>query len=289
MIEILITIITFSFMLMLFKYFEKYAIDNLQAIIVNYLTAGSLAIFSANYNGLNTEFSAILNSNYFFISIIIGFLFIVTFNLLAHGTQKVGIAVTTVSNKMSMVIPVVMGIYLFHESFNLIKFSGLFIALIAIYLSSVEKGKLNFNKKYILLITLIFLGQGIADSSLNWAQKRLLNNNNLELFFGSVFYMSAVFGVLYFFYKVIKQQNKIQYKSILWGIALGVPNYFTLYFFIKALKSELFESSEVFPIVNMGIIILSALGGIILFREKLSLSNWAGIALAILAIGLISF
>ena len=289
MIEILITIITFSFILMLFKYFEKYAIDNLQAIIFNYLTAGSLAIFNANYNGLNTEFSAILNSNYFFISIIIGFLFIVTFNLLAHGTQKVGIAVTTVSNKMSMVLPVVMGIYLFHESFNLIKFSGLFIALIAIYLSSVEKGKLNFNKKYILLITLIFLGQGIADSSLNWAQKRLLNNNNLELFFGSVFYMSAVFGFLYFLYKVIKQKNKIQYKSILWGIALGVPNYFTLYFFIKALKSEVFESSEVFPIVNMGIIILSALGGIILFREKLSLSNWAGIALAILAIGLISF
>ena len=69
MIEILITIITFSFMLMLFKYFENYAVDNLQAIIVNYLTAGSLAIFNANYNGLNTEFLAILNSNYFFITI----------------------------------------------------------------------------------------------------------------------------------------------------------------------------------------------------------------------------
>ena len=276
-------------MLMLFKYFEKYEIDNLQAIIVNYLTAGNLAIISAYYNGLNTEFSGILNSNYFLISIMIGFLFIVTFNLLAHGTQKLGIAVTTVSNKMSMLVPVFMGIYLFQETFNLIKLSGLLIALIAIYLSSVQKGKLNFKKKYILLIALIFLGQGIADSSLNWAQKRVLNNNNLELFFGSVFYISAVFGLLYLLYKMIKQQNKIQYKSIFWGIALGVPNYFTLYFFIKSLKSEVFESSEVFPIVNMGIIILSALGGIILFREKLSISNWTGIALAILSIGLISF
>lgn len=276
-------------MLMLFKYFEKYEIDNLQAIIVNYLTAGTLAIISANYNGLNTEFSVILNSNYFLISIMIGFLFIVTFNLLAHGTQKLGIAVTTVSNKMSMLVPVFMGIYLFQETFNLIKLSGLLIALIAIYLSSVQKGKLNFKKKYILLIALIFLGQGIADSSLNWAQKRVLNNNNLELFFGSVFYISAVFGLIYLLYKMIKQQNKIQYKSIFWGIGLGVPNYFTLYFFIKSLKSEVFESSEVFPIVNMGIIILSALGGIILFREKLSFSNWTGIALAILSIGLISF
>ena len=99
----------------------------------------------------------------------------------------------------------------------------------------------------------------------------------------------TVFGLIYLLYKMIKQQNKIQYKSIFWGIGLGVPNYFTLYFFIKSLKSKVFESSEVFPIVNMGIIILSALGGIILFREKLSFSNWTGIALAILSIGLISF
>ena len=52
MIDILYTIITFSSMLILFKYFGKYQVNNLQAIIVNYFTAGSLALFIANVNGI---------------------------------------------------------------------------------------------------------------------------------------------------------------------------------------------------------------------------------------------
>ena len=43
-------------------------------------------------------------------------------------------------------------------------------------------------------------------------------------------------------------------KSIIWGIILGIPNYLTLLYFIKSLKSELFSSSEVFPIINIGVI-----------------------------------
>ena len=39
----------------------------------------------------------------------------------------------------------------------------------------------------------------------------------------------------------------------------------------------------------MGVIILSAITGIILFKEKLTKSNWGGIGLAIIAIALITF
>ena len=44
MIEIIITISTFSSMVMLFKYFEKINVNNLQAISANYFTAGILSI-----------------------------------------------------------------------------------------------------------------------------------------------------------------------------------------------------------------------------------------------------
>ena len=52
MIDIFYTVITFSSMLILFKYFGKYHVNNLQAIIVNYFTAGSLALFIANADGI---------------------------------------------------------------------------------------------------------------------------------------------------------------------------------------------------------------------------------------------
>ena len=48
-----------------------------------------------------------------------------------------------------------------------------------------------------------------------------------------------------------------------------------------------FLAGKTTTIVNMGIIIFSSVGGILLFKEKLSVSNWSGIVLAILAIVLI--
>jgi drug/metabolite transporter (DMT)-like permease len=289
MIEIGLTIITFSAMLIIFKYFGVYKVNNLQAIIVNYFTAGSLAIANAKYNDIDYNFQSVIHSNYLVPSLIIGLLFIITFNLVAFGTQKIGIAVTTVANKMSMIIPVLLGLFLFNEEKNIIKIAGIILALFAIYFSSTNKGKLSFDKKYLLIIVLIFVGQGFADGTLNWAQKKAIDSSNIQQFFATTFLLAGIAGFIFMIYEKIKKNQSFQFKSIYWGIILGVPNYLTLYFFIQSLQSGILESSQVFPIINMGIIICSAIGGIILFKEQLSKSNWTGIGLALVAISMITF
>ena len=276
-------------MLMLFKYFGKYQVNNLQAIIINYFTAGSLAVVSTNANGLPIVFQHIFLSNYIVPSLIIGLLFIITFNLLAFGTQKIGIAISTVANKMSMIIPVIIGIYLFKEDLGVLKLLGFTLAISAIYMTSTKSGKLSFDKKFMPIILLIFLGQGIADGTLSWTQKFTLSTENTSLFFASTFFSAGTFGCLFLVYDLMVKKIQFQAKNILWGIALGVPNYLTLHFFIRSLQSPILESSQVFPVVNMGIIILSAVSGIILFKEKLTPLNWTGIAIAIIAISFISF
>lgn len=276
-------------MLMLFKYFGKYQVNNLQAIIINYFTAGSLAVVITNTNGLPINFQHIVLSNYIVPSLIIGLLFIITFNLLAYGTQKIGIAISTVANKMSMIIPVIIGIYLFKEAIGVFKLIGIFLAISAIYMTSTKSGKLSFDKKFMPIILLIFLGQGIADGTLSWTQKFTLSTENTSLFFASTFFSAGTFGCLFLVYDLMVKKIQFQAKNILWGIALGVPNYLTLHFFIRSLQSPILESSQVFPVVNMGIIILSAISGIILFKEKLTPLNWTGIAIAIIAISFISF
>jgi len=99
MTAIILTIITFSMMLIIFKYFELFKVNNLQAIIVNYFTAGFLALTADNINNSNSfSLTEVINSAYIIQALIIGVLFIITFNLVAFGTQKIGIAITTVSN-----------------------------------------------------------------------------------------------------------------------------------------------------------------------------------------------
>ena len=289
MIDILYTVITFSSMLMLFKYFGKYQINNLQAIIVNYFTAGNLSLIVAHNNNIKISLPDIIYSTYIIPSLIIGLLFIITFNLLAYGTQKIGIAISTVANKMSMIIPVIIGIYLFKEALGIFKLIGTILAISAIYMTSTKGGKLSFDKKYLPIILLIFFGQGIADGTLNWAQKFTITKVNTPLFFACTFLSAGTLGSLFLLYELIVKKIRLQPKSILWGIALGIPNYFTLHFFVRSLQSPILESSQVFPVVNMGVIILSAVGGILLFKEKLTTFNWSGIALAVMAISLITF
>jgi uncharacterized membrane protein len=58
-------------------------------------------------------------------------------------------------------------------------------------------------------------------------------------------------------------------------------------FMIMALGSGL-EGSFVFPAINVSIIILTTIGAVALFQERLSRTNWIGIVFALTAITLIS-
>ncbi|MBT03054.1 MAG: hypothetical protein CL836_03340, partial [Crocinitomicaceae bacterium] len=149
--------------------------------------------------------------------------------------------------------------------------------------------KLSFDKKFLPIILLIFFGQGMADGTLSWAQKFSINDENTPLFFASVFLIAGILGSVFLIYETIKNGFKLEFKNLIWGIGLGIPNYLTLNFFVRSLQSPIFESSQVFPIVNMGVIVFTALAGILLFREKLSFFNWGGILVAVLAISLITF
>ena len=77
-------------------------------------------------------------------------------------------------------------------------------------------------------------------------------------------------------------------KNLIAGIILGVPNYYSILFLIKALQIKGFESSTLFTINNVGIVVVSTIVGLILFKEKFSLKNKIGILLAITGIVLVA-
>lgn len=287
MIEIIITISTFSSMVMLFKYFEKINVNNLQAISANYFTAGILSIISLP----NTfEFDKINYSNttiFFVLAFIVGLLFVLTFNLYAHGAQKIGVTPSTIANKMSMIIPIIIGIILLNEEVTFNKILGISFAFVAIFLSSIGDRKYSLNKNHLIIIVLLFIGQGLADGILNWAQEFILNGSNMNLFFAVTFLAAGFSGLLFLFFKLSSQKVKLEPKSIIWGIVLGIPNYLTLLYFVKSLKSELFSSSEIFPIINIGVIIFCTIFSIILFRERVSIYNWLGVILGVFSIFII--
>ena len=286
MINIIYTILLFNILIIGFKMFQKYKVDNLQALIANYLTGAV-----CSYLFLETTFSLdyILQVSWLYHAIIIGILFFIVFNLYSFGIQKVGISITTVANKMSLIIPVGAALLLYPKSnaFDLLKGIAFLLAIIGIYLSSTTAGKLNFNKKYLWLIVLVFIGQGISDAIFNdFAQK--FPEEGSYLFFMVLFFFASITGILILLGQSITSKKPLQLKNLFWGVIFGVPNFFSLVFFLKALEDPNISSAEVFPLVSMGVVVSSSVIGLLIFKEKLTQNNWIGILLSICAIYLFS-
>ena len=286
MINIIYTILLFNILIIGFKMFQKYKVDNLQALIANYLTGAV-----CSYLFLETTFSLdyILQVSWLYHAIIIGILFFIVFNLYSFGIQKVGISITTVANKMSLIIPVGAALLLYPKSnaFDLLKGIAFLLAIIGIYLSSTTGGKLNFNKKYLWLIVLVFIGQGISDAIFNdFAQK--FPEEGSYLFFMVLFFFASITGILILLGQSITSKKPLQLKNLFWGVIFGVPNFFSLVFFLKALEDPNISSAEVFPLVSMGVVVSSSVIGLLIFKEKLTQNNWIGILVSICAIYLFS-
>ena len=286
MIYLLLSIIASTIIFIIFKLFEKFNINILQAIVVNYCIAFTTGVLA--YKGTIT-ISQLPNLDWFYYTLVLGALFIIVFNLMAITTQRSGLSVVAVATKMSVVIPVLFGLLYYNENLGAIKLFGIGIALIAVYLTSNKSDQRTvINGKLIVLPILVFVGSGIIDTSIKFLEDAYVANNDVPLFSAIIFLAAAIIGFIIIIIQVMSGSFKFEFKNVIAGICLGVPNYFSIYFLVKTLRSDILESSGIFAINNVSIVTLSTFAGIFLFKEKLIRKNWIGIGLAILSIILIS-
>jgi drug/metabolite transporter (DMT)-like permease len=284
LIFLLLSILFSTGLFVVFKYFGIYKIDVLKAIFVNYIVAFSMGFFFAERQ---IPISEIYLQPWFSGALFLGALFVSIFFVMAMTAQKNGVSVTSIAGKMSVVVPVFFGIILYNESVTFLKIAGIIMALIAVYLSSVKEEKSEKNGTLLLPI-LLFIGSGTIDTLLKYIQENYVADEDVSIFSGSLFGIAGVFAFLILVIKTIKKRESFGYKNIIAGIILGVPNYYSIIFLIKALQNKNFESSTLFTINNVAIVVVSTLVGLFFFKEKFSIKNKIGVAMAILGIILVT-
>ncbi len=286
MIFLVLSILSSTSLILIFKLFEKWNVSISQAIVFNYFTA---ALMGFLLDGMSIPVSEIPGKPWFFSIFIFGIGFVAFFNILGISTQKVGITIATVAFKMCMIIPVIAAVFLYNDSVTFLKVAGIILACVAIIMASIKKEKHEVETKYLFLPVLLFFGSGFLDTYFKYVEKNYIQESEANLFCSLAFLVAGSAGLLYLLFTIFTGKAKFETKSIWWGILLGIPNYASLYFLFKALRMEGFESSVVFPLNNMGIVAASALSAFFIFREKLSPLNWTGIALAIVSIAMIAW
>ncbi|WP_299620801.1 GRP family sugar transporter [uncultured Tenacibaculum sp.] len=285
MIYLVLSILISSSLYVIFKYFERFKVDTFQAIVVNYIVAFVIGYL---YSPVKLPIAEIPNQSWFFGACILGFLFITIFNLMALTSQRNGLSVASVSGRMAVVIPIIFGVFLYNESVTIIKVVGILLALIAVYLTSVKKSSDKIGKSSLFFPALLFLGSGAIDTLLKYTEVNHVSEENVSIFSASIFGIAFILGILYLIFQLITKNQKINTRNIIGGIALGIPNYFSIEFLIRALKIEGFDSAILFTINNVSIVLLSTIVGLFLFSEKLENRNWIGILLAVVSIVLIT-
>ncbi len=286
MIYLLLSILSSASIYLLFKIFGLRKVNLLPAIVINYAIASSFGFIHFAAAGEKAH----IHSNWWPVALIISLLFISLFYLMAATTQKLGVSVASNASKMSMIIPIIILASLNQsERLSSIQIIGIVIALIGIYLTSL-KSKSNKSEKNLLWPLLLFIGTGLLDFFIVYANQNLLSTSaDDKLFTALLFSMAFIWGVISLIILWAIKGIKLNKATIIGGISLGLINYGSIFFLLRTYASDFAQKTVILPVNNMGIMITSILFSIILFHEKLSVNNRIGIVISLLAISIIFF
>lgn len=288
MLFLLLSIICASALVLFFKFFELNKVPMFQAIVFNYWSAGLCAFIflqdrSTVYSG------RIFHEPWILLALGLGSLFIVVFNLTSITTVRSGVSAASVASKLGLVFPVILAFVIYHEPISFLKIAGICLAFVAVILSSLKEEKSHNTSHSMFLPLLVFFGSGACDSFTQLAIKQYIGNSGIEEFTLMLFLSAALAGTILFLYNVLFRKTAVSFLSMKWGIMLGIVNYFSFLFLLKALSTLNWGSSVIFPLNNLGVVAFSTITGVLMYRENLNRSNLIGLLFAGIAIIAIAF
>lgn len=283
MIYVLASAICSVLVSVLLKLARRFALDVGQMVAWNYAMACALAALLLQ-PALAPLRAAVAP---WFALVGLGVLLPVIFLALGASVRHAGIVRSDVAQRLSLLLSLLAAFLLFGEKLDATKALGCALGLLALLgmVWRAEPGRGEGGPASWRWPLLVFAGFGAIDVLF----KRVaaagvpLGTSLLAMF--------ALALPVAFALAVWQRQRggmRFTLPSVIGGLLLGLLNFGNIFFYLRAHRALPHDPALVFASMNLGVVVLGALAGVAVFREKLSRINLAALGLALLAIVLLT-
>lgn len=241
----------------------------------NYIVAATLGAL------LSDRLDAGLELRWVLFGMAVGCGFVAGFLVQMRAIRELGLAVPISVARIATLGPVVGSVLLYGERPSVVQFVGVGVGVASFVMFGLAQrgrghiGAVRLNLAAVGLLALVFSIMVVNDFSMKVVQEGGIDDSSFLLF---VFATAAVLCWGW----IILRRSSVRRHDVLLGAFLGVPNYFSSYFILLALRD--LEGTVVFPTVSASGVLLTALSAMLIWKERPNRVAWIGIALAAVAV-----
>jgi drug/metabolite transporter (DMT)-like permease len=252
-------------------------------VVVAFVNYAAGAVMAAAYWALFADAPLQLSMSTVYAGMFAGIAWVVGLIAIMVSIKETGVALTTAISRLSVIVPIAACVLLWDEHLIGMEIAGVLLAVLAVLLLSGRAasrgGKVT--AMGVILLVFLFISQAAAQISMK-IKDEYSPKEEITAFMMVLFVTAAVLtGLLVFIGK-----KKLSRSNLLFGCALGLPNVLSGSFLLEAFQEV--KGTIVYPVTSAGSVLLLALLGVFLWKEKLGRRAVAGILLTIAALVLIN-
>lgn len=273
MIFLLLAIISSALVSVIMRLSTAKVPNNVGMLAVNYLTCIVAAVLYVDGFKLFPQTEGLAKT--IALGGINGFLYLASFVIFQYSVKKSGVVLSSVFMKLGMLVPIVASVAFFGEVPSLLHVIGFALATSAIVMINKNDGT-GEKANILTLVFLLLLSGGAEGMSKVFEEVGPPSLSSQFLFYTFVFAF-----VLCVSFMLLKKQ-RICKNELIYGIAIGIPNFFSAKFVLRALADV--PAIIVFPSFAVATILAVSLAGVFAFKEKLSKLQWAAVAIIVITL-----
>ena len=213
------------------------------------------------------------------LGLISGVLYLTSLVLFQINTRRHGIVLSSVFMKLGLLVPIVMSVLFFREMPTASQAAGFCLAVFAIVMINLKSDGRQTGFGIGLIIMLLLSGGADVMAKVFdvFAPGSL---SSLYLFYTFATACVLCLGL------VLYQKERPGFREILYGVLIGIPNFFSAKFLLGALTK--LPAVVVYPSFSVATMLIVTIAGVAVFRERLSKIQWIALAVIIGALILLN-